>query len=307
MFWVFFRQSHLFCFVFSLVFGFYWSIAALQSCVSSCCAAKWISHVRCSVTTDSLWPHGLQAARLLCLCHFPGKNTGLGCHFLLKGIFQIQRLNLGLPHCRQIFTVWATRNQPYGYAYLHYFGFSAHLGHHRALRVFPLLYSRLSLVIYFIYSRVYMSIPISQSHLAPHSPLWYPYVCFLYLYIWFANRFIRTIFSKFHTYGMWNAYSTHMHSDTIFAFLFLTSLCMTISRSIYGSANDTISFLLWLSNIPLYPANGGDMGLIPGLRKPSGEGQGNRVQYTCLGNPMDRATWLATVHGVAKSQIWLGD
>jgi hypothetical protein len=59
----------------------------------------------------------------------------------------------------------------------------------------------------------------------------------------------------------------------------------------------------WLSNIPLYPANGGDMGLIPGLGKPPGEGQGNRLQYTCLGNPMDRATWLATVHGVAKSQV----
>ena len=33
---------------------------------------------------------------------FPGKNTGLGCHFLLQGIFLTQGLNPGLPHCRQI-------------------------------------------------------------------------------------------------------------------------------------------------------------------------------------------------------------
>ena len=32
---------------------------------------------------------------------FPGKNTGVGCHFLLQEIFPIQGLNLGLPHCRQ--------------------------------------------------------------------------------------------------------------------------------------------------------------------------------------------------------------
>ena len=32
----------------------------------------------------------------------PGKNTGVGCHFLLQGIFPIQGLNLGLPHCRHM-------------------------------------------------------------------------------------------------------------------------------------------------------------------------------------------------------------
>ena len=37
----------------------------------------------CSVVSDSLWPHGLQSARLLCSWNFPflGKNTGVGCHF----------------------------------------------------------------------------------------------------------------------------------------------------------------------------------------------------------------------------------
>ena len=47
---------------------------------------------------DSLRSHGLQPARLLCLWNFPGKNTGVGCHFLLQGIFPNQGLNPGLLH-----------------------------------------------------------------------------------------------------------------------------------------------------------------------------------------------------------------
>ena len=42
------------------------------------------------------------------------------------------------------------------------------------------------------------------------------------------------------------------------------------------------------------------MGLIPGSGRSPGEGNGNILQYSCLGNPMDREAWRATVHGVAK-------
>ena len=48
------------------------------------------------------------------------------------------------------------------------------------------------------------------------------------------------------------------------------------------------------------PANTGDMGLIPDLGRSPGERNGNPLQYSCLGNPMDRGAWQATVHGVAK-------
>ena len=51
------------------------------------------------------------------------------------------------------------------------------------------------------------------------------------------------------------------------------------------------------------PANAGaakDSGLIPGSGRLLGEGNGNPLQYSCLGNPMDRRAWRATVHGVAK-------
>ena len=52
------------------------------------------------------------------------------------------------------------------------------------------------------------------------------------------------------------------------------------------------------------PANAGDIrdaGLIPGLGKSPGEGNGNPLQYSCLENPIDRGAWQAIVHGVAKS------
>ena len=47
-------------------------------------------------------PHGLQPTRLLCPWDFPGKDTGVGCHFLLQGTFPAQGSNPGLLHCRQI-------------------------------------------------------------------------------------------------------------------------------------------------------------------------------------------------------------
>ena len=55
-----------------------------------------------SVVSNSLQPHGVQPARLLPPWHFLGKNTGVGCHFLLQGIFLTQGLNLGLLHYRWI-------------------------------------------------------------------------------------------------------------------------------------------------------------------------------------------------------------
>ena len=47
----------------------------------------------CSAMSDSLQPHGLQPARLLCPWDSPGKNPGVGCHALLQGIFLTQRSN----------------------------------------------------------------------------------------------------------------------------------------------------------------------------------------------------------------------
>ena len=52
------------------------------------------------------------------------------------------------------------------------------------------------------------------------------------------------------------------------------------------------------------PANAGDIRdavLIPGSGRSPGEGSGNPLQYSCLGNSMDKGAWWATVHGVTKS------
>ena len=48
------------------------------------------------------------------------------------------------------------------------------------------------------------------------------------------------------------------------------------------------------------PANAGDESSIPEWGRSPGQGIGNPLQYSCLGNPKDRGAWQATVHGVAK-------
>ena len=55
------------------------------------------------------------------------------------------------------------------------------------------------------------------------------------------------------------------------------------------------------SSVSKEPAcNAGDPGLIPGLGRSPGEGNGNPLQCSCLENAMDRGAWQATVHGVAR-------
>ena len=48
------------------------------------------------------------------------------------------------------------------------------------------------------------------------------------------------------------------------------------------------------------PVSVGDSGSVLGLGRSPGKGNGNPLQYSCLGKPMDRGAWWATVHGVTK-------
>ena len=50
-------------------------------------------------------------------------------------------------------------------------------------------------------------------------------------------------------------------------------------------------------------SNAGDPALTPESGRSPGEGNGNPLQYSCLGNPMDRGAWRATVHGVTESDM----
>ena len=78
-----------------------------------------------------------------------------------------------------------------------------------------------------------------------------------------------------------------------------------------GLKSELPYILLWASQVALVvknlPASADvrDMGLIPGLGKSPGIGNGNPLQYSCLEDPMDRGIWQATVHRVAQSQIQL--
>ena len=55
-----------------------------------------------------------------------------------------------------------------------------------------------------------------------------------------------------------------------------------------------------VKNSPANAGAAGDTGLIPGSGRSPGGGNGNTLQDSCLGNPMDRGAWWPTVHGVAK-------
>ena len=70
--------------------------------------------------------------------------------------------------------------------------------------------------------------------------------------------------------------------------------------------NSSISFFyFWSSineNVRTSPCNVEDLGSIPGLGRSPGEGKSNPLQYSCLGNPMDREVWWPRVCGVTKSQ-----
>ena len=82
-------------------------------------------------------------------------------------------------------------------------------------------------------------------------------------------------------------------------------ICWRIECSTFTAS----SFRIWNSSTEIvFPGgsevkacNAGDLGLIPGLGRSSGEGNGNPLQYFCLENPMDEGAWWATVHGVAES------
>ena len=73
-----------------------------------------------------------------------------------------------------------------------------------------------------------------------------------------------------------------------------------ISHEIVGRFSD-IRASQWLSDKESF-FSAGDMDSIPGSGRSPGGGNGNSLQYSCLENPMDRETWQAIVHGVAKSQ-----
>ena len=81
--------------LFSVIFNQFKTTSNYQSDRMTNSKRKSASH---SVLSDSLRPHALEAARLLCPWDSLGKNTGVGCHSLFQGIFLTQGFNLGILH-----------------------------------------------------------------------------------------------------------------------------------------------------------------------------------------------------------------
>ena len=82
-------------------------------------------------------------------------------------------------------------------------------------------------------------------------------------------------------------------------------LCVVLIQDQTLSAHIDQDGLLWLLNGKESTCNAGALGdvdSIPGSGRSPGGGKGNSLQYCCLGNPIDRGAWWATVHGVAKSR-----
>ena len=76
--------------------------ASLMEPLLNCCLVT-------SVVFNSVQPHRLLPTRLLCPWDSPGKNTVVGCHAFLQGIFLTQGWNPGLQYCRRILYHWVTR------------------------------------------------------------------------------------------------------------------------------------------------------------------------------------------------------
>ena len=74
-----------------------------------------------------------------------------------------------------------------------------------------------------------------------------------------------------------------------------------LGRKLGDSKLDCLFLLPGGSEVKASASNVGDPGSIPGLGRSPGEGNGNPLQYSCLGNPMDRGAWWATVQSRKES------
>ena len=125
--------------------------------------------------------------------------------------------------------------------------------------------------------------------------------CFILFYFYFCVHFIKYILIQ------------------VRAYFFLTDKTINqknLETSGYNTCRErgtylSLSYLIHCLKLVIIGFSGGSacnarkLGLIPGLGRCPGERNGNPLQYACLGNPMDRRAWQATVHGVTESQTWL--
>ena len=120
-----------------------WGLTYNKELVGLCLCSSWEGNVKSlefpewwklsvshSVVSNSLRPHRLYPSRLLFPWGFPGKNAGVGCHFLLQEIFLTQRLSKVSCIAGGFFTVWTTREAPNDRRIIIHGGSLYHIGVH---------------------------------------------------------------------------------------------------------------------------------------------------------------------------------
>ena len=110
------------------------------------------------------------------------------------------------------------------------------------------------------------------------------------------HSLLRTAFWRYDSCGL---YFTHLNS-TILQFLLYSQSCASITTIDLLEYFITPQDFSGGSMVKNWPANAGDAGLIPGPGRSPGEGNGNPLQYSFLGNPMERGACQATIHGITK-------
>ena len=112
---------------------------------------------------------------------------------------------------------------------------------------------------------------------------------FIFFYLWtFVHTYVGHLFSCSVNCPFW--FFAHF-------LFFLIHLCQLLVFTGFPGGSDSKESA----------SNVGDLGLIPGSGRSPGEGIGNPLHHSCLGNPMDRGAWQTTVHGVANSWTQLND
>ena len=102
-------------------FSFHFVSSKRFSKQTQICVCVCISRL---IVSSSLGLHGLQPTRLLCPWNSSGKNTGVGCHSFLQGIFPSQGSNSNLLHCKQILYLLSHQGSPCPLLRSHFYGAS---------------------------------------------------------------------------------------------------------------------------------------------------------------------------------------
>ena len=122
----------------------------------------------------------------------------------------------------------------------------------------------------------------------------------------YVNTYIH-VYAHIHTYNFFKKFQTFGGFSKCFP-LYNSWVRFNFTICRY---NFIVGLSLWWLSGKESACNAGDVGLIPGWGRSPGQGSGNPLQYSCLGNPVDRGAWWATIHvahqGSQKSWTWLSD